>query len=138
MVQKIQRETEIPNPEQMRVLEIVKDRLLKEVEFENMLPNLTKGDTITLYPTKEKHMQRLCEDSCTDYPEQEKVQSLHGSCGCLKKLEVTKMVPNLFVAFQNRVAHKMKGSTLHQAGDVGVAEKKMNVNCYTLTLICYT
>ena len=105
-------EKEVPNPEQMVVLQAVRDRLLTEVEL--------------------TAVGRRKEDARAE-PMRGLIHGLPGT----GKSRVIKWIIRMFteamgyehgrefvcVAFQNKVAHAMNGCTLHNAGEVRIGQQ---------------
>ena len=108
----LSKEKEVPNPEQMVVLQSVRDRLLTEVELSAV--GCKREDP------REEPMRGL----------------IHGLPGTGKS-RVIQWIIRMFteamayehgrefvcVAFQNKVAHAMNGCTLHNAGEVKVGQQ---------------
>ena len=120
--QKLSEEREQPNAQQFVVLEAVRDRLLTEVELDAVGPSCYV----------DANQKRKREDSRED-----PLRGLtHGGPGTGKS-RVIKWIVRMFtegmgwqhgkdfvcVAFQNKVAHAMAGSTLHSAGDIKIGQQ---------------
>jgi len=119
----IQNEENPPTPEQLKVLGYVRDRVLIEYRIEHEGMDLPKGSTRREF--EEEPLRGL----------------IHGPPGSGKS-ELIKFVRRffeealgwshgvefIFVAYQNKVAHAMKGSTIHNAGmlDVGQQARQLN------------
>ena len=113
-------EDEPPNPKQLSVLHAVEQRLLDEIELENEFPLLKKRRLLT---------------KTSDAREEALRGFVHGLPGTGTSL-VIQWIIRMFteamgfangvefvcVAFQNRVAHTMRGATLHSAGNVPVGD----------------
>ena len=112
------REEERPNLEQMQVLHSVRDRILQELELDNATPYMKQFRRTRKQNDPNAEAYRGC---------------IHGYPGTGKSrvilwlrrmfLEALKWehgVQFVCVAFQNRVAYQMGGSTLHTAGEVPV------------------
>ena len=111
----MQSETESPTKEQQQILERVKDRVLQELYLE-------KSD---------EYLDR--KQSSVQQKEEPLRGFIHGPPGTgksrliqfirrffIEALEWEHGVTFMFVAFQNRVAYAMGGTTLHAGGDVAV------------------
>ena len=112
------REKEKPNEKQLSVLKTVKDRLLLEIRLENEGSELRRKHQPDLFTTDSEEPLR---------------GMIHGLPGTGKSRVInwirrifmeardwTHGVQFLCVAFQNKVAYAMGGTTLHSAGDLPI------------------
>ena len=111
----MKKETETPTCEQLEILTAIADRVLMEFRVDTLGLHLKKND-----PNRENQERPM-------------LGFVHGSPGTGKS-RVIKWIRRLFiealewkhgdeflfVAFQNRVAHAMEGTTIHAGGDIGV------------------
>ena len=105
-------------------VEIVRDRLLREIYFENKLPALKRRrQRAEFLDMKQKYAEAL-RGLVHGLPGTGNSAVIQWIVRMLEAGGYTDGVEFVCVAFQNRVAHTMKGSTLHHAGDVAVGDKK--------------
>ena len=114
-IDKVKKESETPTCEQLEILTAIADRVLMEFRVDKLGLHLKKND-----PNRENQERPM-------------LGFVHGSPGTGKS-RVIKWIRRLFiealewkhgdeflfVAFQNRVAHAMEGTTIHAGGDIGV------------------
>ena len=111
-------EDEKPNGQQLQILKAVKDRLLLEIQLEIEGPELRRKHQPELFSTGSEEPMRAL---------------IHGLPGTGKSRVInwirrifmeardwTHGVQFLCVAFQNKVAYAMGGTTLHTAGDLPI------------------
>jgi len=123
--QRLCQEKEQPTTEQITVLKRVRDRLLTEVE-------LLTAPRHTRNAVNSQNLKGQVHD-----PREEPLRGLIAGCPGTGKSRVIKWIIRLFVevmgwtggvefdcvAFQNRVAFAMHGSTLHTAGQIKIGEQ---------------
>ena len=117
-LEQLQLDNEKPNAQQLRILAAVKERLLLEIQLENEGPELRRKHQPQLFDTNREEPMRAL---------------IHGLPGTGKSRVInwirrifmeardwTHGVQFLCVAFQNKVAYAMGGTTLHTAGDLPI------------------
>ena len=117
-LQQLLLEKEKPNTQQLDILKAVKDRLLVEIQLEIEGPELRR-----------KHQPHLFSTDCEE-PMRALIHGLPGAgksrvINWIRRLfmearDWTHGVQFLCVAFQNKAAYAMGGSTLHSAGDLPI------------------